>query len=609
MMKLRGTSLIEVAIAIVIFSIFSTGVFYLSMNVRQLDEKTEESNIALLYAQEGLEAARQMRDRNYFLLENGDHGLELSGDEWSFIPAPEDIDGFYLRTVSIADVYRDVDGNIAETGVLDPDTKGVTSLVEWTYGGILPKSIELESYLSNWTGDDWLQTDCDEFDAGTYDAMTVEFTVSPPDNNCALKLELVEEVSEFLSSADVGEHGDDVWIDGNYAYVAVNKTQEGLAVVDITDRANPVVIKKVNIGGKGLSVTKQGNYLYVGVYNSSKGLAVVDVSNPASASLVTTKYVWGSGGALAINGDYLYVGSGNYPVLVVVDISNPTNPSLYSFYVTTNNIYDIEIAGDYAYCGVDDDWLGFQVFDISTPGAIFPVSFSSVGEEVNAVAVQGPYAFLGTEKHDDSFYVMNISDPENPEIENHINIEGEIQDLVIAGDYIYAAIDETNQGLSAINISTPTSPYLVYTTDIQGKATAVKTDGNYLYITINVNNRGLVILGTTVVETTTSGYYISQPYDTGSSDTRYNFIEWDTVPSPGGTVKFQIKIASTEAGLSSAVWVGSDGTSGTYYEISRMPIVVDPGASGTRFVQFKAYVDSDGESSPLVESVKINYTP
>lgn len=198
--------MIEVVIAIAIFTVFSTGVTYLSLDTLQADEKIEDGNIALLYAQEGLEAARQMRDRNYLLLESGDHGLSLTGDTWSFIPAPEDVDGYYKRTVSITDVYRDASGNIADTGDLDPDTKLITSMVEWMHRGLFPKSLELSTYLSNWTGDDWIQTDCDEFAEGTFDGMDVEFTVSPPENNCALVLALEEASSEFYSSADVGEH-------------------------------------------------------------------------------------------------------------------------------------------------------------------------------------------------------------------------------------------------------------------------------------------------------------------------------------------------------------------------------------------------------------------
>lgn len=599
-------------IAIAIFSVVSVGVVYLSLDALQADEKIESGNKALLYAQEGIEAVRQMRDKNYFLLENGDHGLDFVDDEWSFIPAPEDIDGYYDRTVSIEDVYRDVDGNIAEAGTLDSDIKKVLSTVEWMHRGVFPKSVELVTYLSNWTGDDWLQTDCDEFGAGILEAVDVEFTAGPPEDNCALKLALIEQQSEFLASADVGEHGNDVWVDGNYAYVTVDKANQGLAIVDITDRGNPFVVKHVDVGGKGLSVAKQGNYVYVGVNNYSNGLAVVDVSSPASAYVVDKTYSLGKGLVVEPNGDYLYMGVQNYFYFIgfsVIDISDPTDPNLHWFQITSGKVYDIDIVGNYAYCGIDFDWWGFQILDISDPSDIDTLSYLGVGEEVNAVEVQGPYAFLGTEDNDDSFYVVNVTDPRHPYTENHIDVGYEIEDISLLGDYAYLAFNNQNNGLAAVNISVPTSPYLVYTMDVLGKGLSIKTDENYIYETLDTNNRGLVIIGGTVEEVITSGTYTSVAYDTGSDDTRYNFIEWESVDVPGSTVKVQIRTASTEAGLESATWVGSDGTGATYYEASRVPIVVDPGASGTRYVQFIIYIDSDGENTPLIESVRINYTP
>lgn len=582
------------------------------MDNLQSSEKIEEGNEAMFYAQEGLEVTRQMRDRNYLLLENGDHGLQLSGDVWAFIPAPEDVDGFYSRTVSIDDVYRDVNGNIAVSGTLDPDTKKATSSVSWMYKSVIPRSIELETYLSNWTGDAWMETDCDEFNSGTFEDTDVEATVAPPDNNCAVKLALIEEASEFIVSSDLGEHGRKVIVDGNYAYTAVNKTQTGAEVVDVTDRAHPSVAKTVDVGGKGLALAKSGNYLYVGVEKESKGLAVINVTNPASASLVTTKDVGGDVISMAISGNYLYAGvkkSSGYKAIKVINISNPASPSVYSTFVTAGKVYDIKIVDGYAYCGIDYDWSGFQIVNISNPASLTSASTLSVGEEVNAVAVQGPYAFLGTENHDDSFYVVNISDPAHPSVAAHLDIDEEIQDLEIQGDYVYAALDDNANGLAAINISTPASPYLSYKADIYGKATSVFTDENYLYITIDVNNRGLIILGTTVLETNTSGAYISDVYDTGSADTKYNFITWDSSPVPGSSVKFQIRTASSEAGIAGATFVGSDGTAGTYYETPKTIITVDPSASGTRFLQFKAYMESDGANTPLVESVTINYTP
>jgi prepilin-type N-terminal cleavage/methylation domain-containing protein len=607
--KKSGFTLVEVVIAIAIFSIFSTGITYLSLDTLQADEKIEDGNLALLYAQEGLEAARQMRDMNFLLLENGDHGLDLTSDVWSFIPAPERVDSYYDRTVSVEDVYRDVNNDIAATGTLDPDAKLITSTIEWNHRGLFPKSVELSTYLSNWAGDDWIQTDCDEFNAGTFTDMEVEFTTSPPENNCALKLALEELESNFYESADVGEHGTQVVVDGNYAYVTVNKTNQGLTVVDITDKQNPFVLTQLNIGGKGLSIAKQGDYLYIGVNKSNAGLAVVDVSSPGSPSLEDTLNVGGYGYSVAPDGNELYMGVNGSSELAVIDITSPTSTSLSSSIGVDGNIYDIDIVGDYAYCGVDYDWQGFQIFDISDPANVSNVSKLAVGEEVNAVEVQGPYAYLGTEESDNSFYVVNISDVENPAIVTYVDVGEEIQDVRLQGDYAYLALDDNNKGLAAINISTPTSPYLVYTLDVQGKGTGLFSDANYVYETIDTNNRGLVLIGTTETTIMATGSYESIAYDTGSTTTRFNYVEWEGADVPGSTITLQLRTASTEAGLASATWIGSDGTGATYYESSRTPIVVSPSASGTRYVQFKVYISSDGASTPFIESVKINYTP
>lgn len=609
--KIRASTMVEVLIAVSIFSVFSTGVFYLSVNVVDSDKRTEDSNKALYYAQEGIEAARQMRDKNFLSLTGGDHGLQLSSDVWSFIPAPEDIDGYYSRTVSVDDVYRGDNGDIAATGVLDPNIKKITSSVTWDHLGVLPKNVKLNTYLSNWPGHDFLQTDCAEFDSGTYDGTTVEFTAAPPENNCALKLDLVEEAGSFYSYANIGEHGRDVLVDGNYAYVASHKQNQGLAVVNITDRLHPFVAKYVDVGSDAMSIAKIGNYVFVAVNNESRGLAVVNVTNPASATLVTQTNIGGSGVTITASGNTLFMGihSGWFNKFITIDATTPTNPSILWWGVILYQLYDVSVVNDYAYWATDDDWQSLQIYDVTRLAHPRLISSIAAGEEINAVEVRGPYAFLGTENHLDPFLVVDISDPAHPYIAAHnLNIDEEVQDIVLQGDYAYAALNDNNKNLAAINISTPTSPYLAYTSDVGGKGTGIAADENYIYETLDVGNKGLAIIGTAVHEVLNSGTYISAPYDTGSDDTRYNFIAWQTTPVPGSTVKFQIKTATTQAGLASATFVGSDGTASTYYETSMTPIVTAPSA-GLRFLQFKIFIDSDGTSSPSVESVTINYTP
>lgn len=606
----KGVAIVEVVLSIGLFAIFSSAIFYVTLDVMQGDEKIEENNKAMLYAQEGLEAARQMRDRNFLLLTSGDHGLQMQNNVWSFIQAPEDVDGYYSRTINVEDVYRDANGEIAVSGTLDPDIKKVTSVIEWNYRGVLPKNLELQTYLSNWRGDDWLATDCTEFEAGTFTDTETVSTVSPPDNNCAIKLSLEEEQSSFLASADVGEHGKDVVVDGDYAYLAVNKTTQGLAVVNIADKQNPVVIKQVDVGGKGLSVGKIGDYVYVGVESSSKGLAIVNATTPASATLVKQLNIGGHGSSIATNGSYVYVGVHYVPILgalLTVNVSNPTNPIITFLNITPGTIQDMKLVDSYLYTGMDYDWQGFRIFNVTVPSVPITAANLSLNEEVNAVETQGPYAFLGTEAN--SLYIVDISDVEHPSVVDELSVSDEIQDLAISGDYIYGAMDDNSANLIAINISDPINPYVVYTKDVGGKGSSIKAFGDYIYETILVNNKGLVISGATVVQNAISGDYISSALDTGSTDPKYNYLKWSAVEVPGSTVKLQIRTASTQDGLQTATWVGSDGTNTTYYENSGLPIVTDPGASGTRFFQFKIRIDSDGVHTPQIEAVTINYNP
>ena len=597
----KGFSLIEILLAVTVFGMFSAGVFYLALDTIQRDAKIELDNTGLLYAREGLEAVKNMRDRNYFSITNGDHGLNFTNDTWTFIAAPEDIDSYYSRTIIVEDVYRDLSGNIAAEGTFDPDTKYITSRIDWNWRGIIPRSISLNTYISNWTGSDILQTTCSDFSAGTFDDTSVTVTTAPPNDNCALKLDLVEDQSDFFSSADIGDHGTDVVVSGNSAYVASNKTQTGLSVVDVTDKENLVVIENLDIGGKGRYVARSGNYTFIGVNKSDQGLAIANVSN-----LDIGNY----GNDMDISGNYLYMGTeSEYDSLKVIDISNINDPSIVASVDFDSKVRSVAIDGNYAYIGLSADRDTFQVLDISNPALPVKKTSLDLDEEVNAILINGIFAYVGIEQTSSSLRVVNISNPLSPSIVTSLDVGGEIQDLAVSGNYLYAAIDEQGAGLAAINISDPTGPVLTYNLDLGGKGTGIYADQNYVYITLDTNNKGLVVIGTTVNGVTSSGTYTSQKFDTGSVDARYNYISWDQLQVPGATVKLQIRTASTLGGLDSAIWVGSDGTGATFYDSPRLPIVLDPGTTGNQYFQFQIFIDSDGVNTPLIESLKVNFTP
>lgn len=608
--KEKAFSLIEIMLAVFIFTLFSTGVLYLSLDVLQRDAKLPVYNEALLYAQEGLEATRNIRDQNYLDLTTGNHGLLKESTGWTFDGTTESIDSYYYRTISVEDVYRDVDGEIADSGVLDPEMKKATSTVTWMWKGVFPKTVALSTYLSGWVGDEWMVTTCTEFSAGAFTDISSLGTTAPPEDNCALQLQVIEGPGDFYQSVDIGEHGNDVEVENGYAYVASNKNNEGLVVADVSDPLNPTVLVKENVKGKGRYITKDGDYLYVGVQDNHESIVVLDVSSPETPSVEDYVDLGAYGNNSAASGNYLFTGIDHgLDAFNILNISTPTAVTFVDSLSFGSSVNSVEIDGNYAYVGTGNTGAGFQVVDISTPNAPIPGPSINVGGAVNSIDVYGSFAFVGVDSYTDSLKIVDISTPTAPSILNSVNTGDRIEDLEYYDGYIYAAQDDVSAGLAIFNAGSPISPYVAAIVDIVGKATGVDVDNDMVYMSVDVNNRGLVILEAVEGGYAPVGDYTSEVLDTGSTDTRYNYLEWEASVPTGSSLEFQIRTASTSGGISSATWVGPDGTNSTYFDASRTAITIDPSASGVQYFQFKAYLTSDQESTPNIESVIVNYNP
>ena len=108
-----------------------------------------------------------------------------------------------------------------------------------------------------------------------------------------------------------------------------------------------------------------------------------------------------------------------------------------------------------------------------------------------------------------------------------------------------------------------------------------------------------------------STYYLSGDLISSSHDNGYD-LEWDwgtisfTVTEPSATdVKFQIRTAATEAGLSSATWYGPTGTT-DYYQTSGTAI--NSVHDGDRWVQYRAYLSGPGGVTPIFSDITITYS-
>jgi len=144
----RGFSLIEIIVSVVVFLLvvvaFGGALTYSQGQMTGGGERTR----AVMIAEEGLEAVRNIRDDDFTNLTDGTHGLAVSGNEWIFSGSSDVVDKF-TRQIQI--------------GTIDASTKQVTSTVSWTSSLLRPVSINLVVNYTYWQeergGGYWLEID------------------------------------------------------------------------------------------------------------------------------------------------------------------------------------------------------------------------------------------------------------------------------------------------------------------------------------------------------------------------------------------------------------------------------------------------------------------
>lgn len=148
-----GQSLIEVIVAVAIFVIIAGGAVVVVLGALSSSRLGEEETQATFYAAEGLEAIGSIRNKGWENLVNGEYGVAKTSGEWVF-SGTSDLNGAgekFTRVVSVSDAYRGVGGNITESsGVVDSDTKKITSTVSWDFTLKRANSVQMTKYFTNW---------------------------------------------------------------------------------------------------------------------------------------------------------------------------------------------------------------------------------------------------------------------------------------------------------------------------------------------------------------------------------------------------------------------------------------------------------------------------
>lgn len=137
--KKLGFSLLELVLAIAIFSLGSVAMATLIVDSNLSTRLSLERNEALFYAKEGVSAVMSIRNGvPWAEIVDGSYGVEYTADEWAFTVDPDVINDKYTRTIDI------MDSEIASS------TKDVTVTIEWNLTPNKISEVVLNTLITNW---------------------------------------------------------------------------------------------------------------------------------------------------------------------------------------------------------------------------------------------------------------------------------------------------------------------------------------------------------------------------------------------------------------------------------------------------------------------------
>jgi hypothetical protein len=223
-----------------------------------------------------------------------------------------------------------------------------------------------------------------------------------------------------------GQSTDSIYVQGRYAYIAEAGLSSGTGTnaFEIYDVSNPYSIKRVSQntlansadngnGGPGIYV--QGNYAYIAEGGgTTNAFEVWNISNPAAPTRVSQSALAdgssssGEPDSVYVQGRYAYIaeGTGTTHAFEIFDISNPASPTRVSQSNLANGSGSgggdsISVQGRYAYIAEGGGTTNaFQVFDVSNPATPFVVSGNNLangalgGTTSDGLFVSGRYAYI-----------------------------------------------------------------------------------------------------------------------------------------------------------------------------------------------------------------------
>ena len=622
----NGFSLVELLIAISFISVIVVLLFTITSFNSKLSELNEQRTQALLYATEGIEAAKLIVWEN---LVSGDFYPAVQGDTWTLVAGSEVINNF-TRTITIGDVYRsdstngNVHGAIVESGYLDPDTKKITVSLDWTPKLGTAKQEQLETYFHRWQANRWTQTDWigglgqDIWsDTTKFYNKDVGTDVTIPGIATLLSgfLDWNEATTTAVFNTPGNFDDNDVYELNGLAYLVTENNPSGAEfyILDVNDIYTPFQLSSLNIGASVTSVVAQDNYAYLSTKKDDGELQIIDVNNRYAPFMAATYNLPSNDNAqdVVVNENELYIIQDDK--LYSFSIVSPTSPQLLDSIDVDDKATELFLSENNIYIATEEDDKELQIIDVTNPANLQAIGEYDLPGNLKGtdVYVRGTRAYISTQNNgsEPEFFIFEISDPSEPVFIGSFEVGEKVHSFTIIGPYALLGTNFLNEELVILDVSYPATINQVAGFDLDGYVLGMSANCSVIYAATSNNQNEFFIISTEVVDCgyASAGTLESSTFDTGSDTVAYNWIAWTGSEPANTNIRFQIATSNNQAGPWN--FVGPDGTNATYYSTAAKELLNYTTHLDQRYLRYKLFLSSQADlQTPILEEVTISYS-
>jgi hypothetical protein len=283
-----------------------------------------------------------------------------------------------------------------------------------------------------------------------------------------------------LGFVNLPGYANNVDVAGNFAYVAAGAA--GLQIVNVSNRAAPVVVAAFDTPGNANDVRVLGNFAYVA--DGGSGLQIINITNPLAPQFAGSVETPGVAWDVAVSNNRAFVADGDAG-LAIIDVTNPAQAAILGSVNPPGTQKGVAIDPTRNIAVLASGTSGVHVIDVSNPAA--PAQIAAVpGGDVRDVELQNNYAFLAD--YERSLTSLDLSVPATPILRGStpLNTGGRLHDVVVQGNFSLGADVLFVNGVPIVAIDAPETPIpraiLNFSALGDSDGQGIAADAGYVYL-------------------------------------------------------------------------------------------------------------------------------